>query len=91
VLRALSLAALAALGCSSSRGDVRFGERCRDDRECQRGLCVSGVRGDAPVCTVSCGSDDECPQGWTCHGVTQAMVLVCSHGGATPLDPSGQH
>lgn len=87
---ALTLAALAA-GCSRGRGDKRHGERCRDDRECSRGLCVAGVHGDEAVCTVSCASDSECPQGWTCHGVTQANVLVCSHGGATPFDPSGQH
>lgn len=82
---------LLAAGCSSARGNTQFGERCGDDRECQRGLCVSGVRGDAPVCTVSCAGDTECPQGWSCHGVTQANVLVCSHGGSTPFDPHGQH
>jgi hypothetical protein len=92
-LRRPLLLALVLLGaaCSSPRGDTQFGERCGGDRECQRGLCVSGVRGDAPVCTISCASDTECPQGWSCHGVTQSSVLVCSFGGSTPFDPSGQH
>lgn len=88
-LAALVLALLA--GCSSARGDVEFGERCADDRACRRGLCVSGVHGDAPVCTISCAGDDQCPQGWSCHGVTQSNVLVCAFGGSTPFDPSGQH
>ncbi|AKF06477.1 hypothetical protein DB32_003626 [Sandaracinus amylolyticus] len=85
------LVASLAVACSSARGDRRTGQRCADDRECQRGLCVAGVRGEEPVCTVSCASDGECPQGWTCHGVTQANVLVCASGGATPFDPTGQH
>lgn len=86
----IALAVLAA-GCAAPRGDTRFGERCAGDRECQRGLCVSGVHGDAPVCTISCARETDCPQGWSCHGVTQANVLVCAFGGATPFDPAAQH
>jgi hypothetical protein len=90
--RLLLAVLLATAGCSGgSRGETRFGEPCADDRQCARGLCVSGVRGDAPVCTVSCASDAECPQGWSCHGVTQSNVLVCASGGSTPFDPSGRH
>jgi hypothetical protein len=82
-----ALALLAA--CAGGRGDRRFGERCGDDRECARGLCVSGVAGSRPVCTVSCARDADCPRGWTCHGVTQANVLVCARGRATPIDRAG--
>ncbi|MBN8612179.1 MAG: hypothetical protein J0L92_16410 [Deltaproteobacteria bacterium] len=78
---ALALLALASCG----RGDARTGERCRSDRECARGLCVAGVAGERGACTVSCGGDDECPEGWSCTGVTQANVVVCSRGSATPF------
>ena len=73
----------ALVGCG--RGDARTGERCAQDRDCARGLCVAGVSGEHPVCTVSCGSDDECPSGWSCTGVTQANVVVCSRRAATPF------
>ncbi|MDQ3033534.1 MAG: hypothetical protein M3Y87_14035 [Myxococcota bacterium] len=86
----LALALLGA-GCASPRGDTQFDERCGGDRECQRGLCVGGVHGDAPVCTISCAHETECPQGWSCRGVTQDNVLVCAFGGATPFDPDAQH
>jgi hypothetical protein len=81
---ALWLCALLACG----RGDARTGERCSRDRDCARGLCVAGVAGVAGAqgaCTVSCGSDEECPRGWSCTGVTQANVVVCSQGAATPF------
>lgn len=92
LLRPLSIVLfVASAACAAPRGDTQFGERCGDDRECQRGLCVSGVQGDAPVCTISCARDTECPQGWSCHGVTQSNVLVCASGGSTPFDPHGQH
>lgn len=85
------LGAVLLLGaCGTGRGDLRHGERCRDDRQCARGLCVAGVRGDEPVCTISCAADDECPRGWSCHGVTTQNVLVCAFGGSTPFDPGGQ-
>jgi len=83
-------AALLLVGCNTSRGELRTGDRCRDDRQCARGLCVAGVRGDAPVCTVSCAGDGECPRGWSCHGVTTQSVLVCAYGGSTPFDPTGR-
>lgn len=79
------LAGLVLAACG--RGEARHGEPCRDDRECARGLCVAGVRGDQPVCTISCASDAECPRAWSCHGVTTRNVLVCAYGSSTPFDP----
>ena len=67
------------------RGERRFGEHCERDNDCQHGLCVAGVSGDAPVCTTSCGGSSECPTGWSCTGVTQNQVLVCAAGGNTPF------
>ena len=83
-LGAVGLWALATAGCGG-RGDVRFGKPCRADSDCQRGLCVAGVAGDAPVCTTSCGGRNDCPGGWSCNGVTQANIVVCSKGAATPF------
>lgn len=62
-----------------------MGEPCASNAECQEGVCVGGVRGDAPVCTRSCASTDQCPRGWACSGVTRGNLLVCSHGAPTPF------
>lgn len=81
----LGIAALVAvLGCGG-RGDKRFGERCYNDVECARGLCVAGARGDQPICTKSCARASDCPEGWSCSGVTADNVLVCAHGSGTPF------
>gem|GEM_PF-3559403 len=83
-LRLLALATLLTIaGCG--RGEARFGQSCTSDSDCQRGLCVAGVAGDAPVCTTSCGSRADCPPDWACNGVTQANVVVCSRGASTPF------
>lgn len=70
------------LGC---RGDGAMGERCGRDADCAAGLCVAGADGDEPVCTKSCASSDECPDGWTCSGATQDNVLICVHRASTPF------
>ena len=74
-----------AVGACGGRGEARFGQPCRDDNDCQRGLCVAGVAGPAPVCTTSCGGRGDCSPGWACNGVTQAGVVVCSRGASTPF------
>ena len=81
----LSLALAVLVTACGGRGERRFGEHCASDNDCQRGLCVGGVSGDAPVCTISCASSTECPTGWSCTGVTQHQVLVCAAGGNTPF------
>ncbi|MBX7197609.1 MAG: hypothetical protein U0234_01195 [Sandaracinus sp.] len=78
----LSLVLLTACG---GRGDVRFGERCHSDDECAHGLCVAGVAGRNAVCTISCATGSDCPEGWSCHGVTQGNVVVCAAGASTPF------
>ncbi len=80
-----ALLALALLTACGGRGNVGFGERCRSDDECARGLCVAGVSGRSAVCTISCATGEDCPTGWSCHGVTQANVLVCAAGASTPF------
>jgi len=76
---------LHAAGCEEERGQARVGDRCAADRDCARGLCVAGVAGSEPTCTVSCGASDDCPRGWSCSGVTAGGVLVCRRGPATPF------
>jgi len=78
----LLLGAILLGGCE---GDIPFGGPCGSDSDCRRGLCVAGVHGESPVCTRSCARSSECPEGWSCSGVTQHQVLVCSHGAATPF------
>lgn len=84
-MRAGLLTVLVLLAACGGRGERRFGERCSSDNECQHGLCVGGVHGDAPVCTLSCAATSDCPSGWSCHGVTQGNVLVCAAGASTPF------
>lgn len=76
---------LLAVGCG--RGEKEMGDVCASDNECAAGQCVGGVDGDEPVCTVSCASSDDCPEGWSCSGATQDMVLVCVKRGAMPFGP----
>jgi hypothetical protein len=84
-MRPVLLLALLLLAACGGRGDGRVGERCGRDRDCARGLCVAGVAGPEPACTISCMGDDDCLEGWSCSGVTQANVVVCARGGATPF------
>ncbi|NOY92167.1 MAG: hypothetical protein GXP55_13295 [Deltaproteobacteria bacterium] len=84
LLLTLSVGLLALPACGG-RGDAAFGATCGTDQDCAHGLCVAGVHADGPVCTKSCGGNADCPAHWSCSGVTQANVLVCSHGAATPF------
>ncbi len=70
-------------GCG--RGDARTGAPCSRDTDCAHGLCVAGVAGQEPACTISCMESEDCPEGWTCSGVTQRNVVVCARGSATPF------
>lgn len=81
----LACALSVSLAACGGRGDARTGQPCRRDNDCAHGLCVAGVAGDEPTCTISCMASDDCPEGWSCTGVTQANVVVCARGGATPF------
>lgn len=86
VLAATAMAALLLLGCGAGgRGDGATGDSCSRDSDCAHGLCVAGVAGDEPACTVSCAETDDCPRGWACSAVTQRNVLVCQRGAPTPF------
>ena len=76
---------VAMLWLGACTGDKAMGDPCGSARECQDGQCVAGVDGDEPVCTRSCGGDSECPEGWSCSGATEGMVLVCVHGSSNPF------
>ena len=85
LLAFLLAAAAPLLGACEGRGDGAFGDRCDGDEACAEGLCVGGIDGEAPRCTRSCARTAECPEGWSCSGVTEAQVLVCKKGSATPF------
>ena len=82
---ALLAGLLTVLASCGGRGDKTIGDPCASASECQEGLCVGGQAGEDPVCTVSCGRTEDCPRGWSCSGVTEGNVLVCSHGAPTPF------
>jgi hypothetical protein len=84
-VRIAFLASLAFLvvGCSRSRGSAELGASCRSDFDCRTGFCA-GSPGPL-ICTPTCGSDRECPEGWSCHGVTRSGVIVCAVGEAVPM------
>lgn len=85
-LRLVALLTLSAsLLTACGRGDARTGEPCSRDEDCAHGLCVEGAGGPHALCTVSCASERDCPEGWSCSGVTQANVLICTRGNATPF------
>ena len=46
--------------------DTPLGAPCNDNDDCGWGYCIEGP--DGSVCTHTCVED--CPQGWTCKGVT---------------------
>ncbi len=77
--------ALTLTGCEETPGETPFGEACEADGECASLLCVGGVAGPDGVCTRSCATNDECPEGWSCGAVTQRGVIVCRQGASTPF------
>ena len=81
---ALLLAAVWALGCGRGRGEGVVGEPCRSDFDCAAGYCASAM-GNPTVCSPSCLEDGDCPEGWSCHGVTRSGVVVCAQGDAIPI------
>ncbi|MGE0785896.1 MAG: hypothetical protein AB7S26_09430 [Sandaracinaceae bacterium] len=80
------LLVLAVTACGSSgRGDGAMGSPCDSPDQCRHGLCVGGSVGQDAVCTRSCAATSECPQGWSCSGVTANNVLVCQRGAGNPF------
>ena len=82
---ACTLALSFVLAACGGRGEKTFDQRCSGDTDCAAGVCAAGVHGADAVCTKSCATGDDCPEGWSCSGVTAANVLVCAHGNATPF------
>ncbi len=75
---------LASLGCGA-RGQGAVGEACTHREQCSSGLCVAGLGQEDPRCTRSCRSSEDCPEGWSCSGVTDENVVICQPGAATPF------
>lgn len=82
MLRAVVLS-LALIACGRGRGGAPLGEPCRSDFDCAAGHCA-GPTGDQR-CSASCSRDEDCPEGWSCHGVTRNGVVVCARGAAVPI------
>ncbi len=58
-------------------GTVPNGQPCRQDRDCQAGVCIDipGVSGQS-ICTVICLSDSDCGSGLDCVPVTTGADAV---------------
>ena len=65
---------------------LKFGEKCKEDFQCKSGLCVALSKDTSyGYCTISCSKNEQCPEGYSCSGVTNKGVVVCSPGPATPF------
>jgi hypothetical protein len=64
-----AVALILVLATCSHRGvganGTTVGADCRDDRDCLY-ICAEGDRFPGGMCTVPCGSDDDCPFGTSC-------------------------
>lgn len=78
-----ALAVLLLTACTRTRGDAELGSPCRSDFDCALGYCA-GASGHT-LCVPTCAHDSECPEGWSCHGVTNNGVVVCAPGDAVPI------
>lgn len=58
--RESSASALGGTCIFDTAGDLKVGELCEDDDECDTGLCEDGV------CTTECEPDGDCRDGYTC-------------------------
>ena len=52
-----------------------FGDPCSVGAECESGLCIAYEGGK--ICTIVCGGDGDCPNGYTCQAVGGAGLMVC--------------
>jgi hypothetical protein len=65
-----------------------FGLPCDENNDCETGLCIEGV--NTSVCSKTCIS--ECPDGWSCRGVTLGgvdVIFVCVEDGTPDSDTQG--
>lgn len=47
-----------------------------NNSECDQGLCQDGFRFPGGICTVSCGSSSNCPQGSSCAELDTGWVCL---------------
>ncbi|MEO0324447.1 MAG: hypothetical protein AAF447_15910 [Myxococcota bacterium] len=80
----LTGALLVAPGCAGAR-EGAVGDACAHRNECASGLCVAGLGAEGARCTRSCRTSAQCPEGWSCSGVTDENVVICQPGAATPF------
>jgi hypothetical protein len=84
-IRSLLVCLALAVGCGECPGEGALGDPCEADGDCASLLCVEGVAGSDGACTQSCGTNEECPEGWSCGAVIQNGVIVCRRGASTPF------
>lgn len=71
--------------CGTKR-NLQFGSRCQNDYECKSSLCVSlSKNADYGLCTKSCTTGDDCPEGYSCTGLTNKGIVICQPGAANPF------
>jgi hypothetical protein len=78
---------LLAAGCKGPQPTgLEFGQACSESSQCESGLCLfEGPEDEEGVCAKPCEDGSDCPDGWSCTGLTQKGELVCQEGPATPF------
>lgn len=74
-MRSLLLVLLVACGHGADDIDTLVGARCQSDRDCDN-RCLLDT-GDFPggFCTVSCSTDNDCPDGTLCMSTNGGVCL----------------
>lgn len=86
LLLVVTALAVAPAGCKPKVQNLDFGDPCTDRAQCKSQLCLfDGPDGEEGVCGQPCEDGNDCPENWSCTGLTQNGELVCQEGPATPF------
>ncbi len=55
---------------------VRIAESCTEHLDCMTGLCLAQYIPQVYACTALCNSVADCPRGWACQAVADAMACT---------------
>jgi hypothetical protein len=73
-------------GCKKGPSNLSFGQPCTEATQCLSGICLfAGPDAEEGACAQACEDGTDCPESWSCTGLTQKGELVCQEGPATPF------
>lgn len=83
IFSALLVGVVFGAGCGDSRppgmagnDSPLVGGACMENPDCDQRLCQPGARFPGNVCTISCGSSTNCPQGSSCGELTSGWICL---------------